>query len=135
MEPTPVNDVNQREVGKDDGDVGRLVDSLLRDLRRLIRSSLALRALSLLAAAALGLAVVSFVVDRAFRLPVAGRAVALSIYGVAFSWLAWRLFIRPWRVTLSDRILADLIEKRFPEMQDRFRSAVEFRDDPGVLHG
>jgi hypothetical protein len=131
MEPTPLNDGDP--TGLEAAGIARLVDSRLRELRRLIRSSVALRAFSLLAAAVVGLSAVSFLVDRSLRLPVPGRAAALAILGAALAWLAWRLLVRPLGVVLSDRVLADLIERRYPEIQDRFRSAVEFRAEPDVL--
>ncbi len=108
----------------------RHLESRLRELRRLVRSSLALRAGALLLAALAGLVLFSLIVDRFFRLPMAGRIVAQSIYGAALLALTWKLFLRPVTRRLPDRMLADLIERRFPKLLDRFRSALEFSKDP-----
>ncbi len=108
------------------------LESRLRELRRLIRSSLALRAGSLLAAAASGLVLISLLLDRAFRLPLSGRAAAQAVYCGALAWLAWKLLLRPISRRLPDGALADLVERRFPQLLDRFRSAVEFARDPRV---
>jgi hypothetical protein len=129
MEPTPLNEATPSHAGG----IARLVDSRLGEIRRLIRSSIALRGFSLIAAAIVGLALVSFVIDRTFRLPAGARGAALAVSGLLLAGLAWRLLVRPLRFALSDRVLADIVERRFPDLQDRFRSAVEFRADPGVL--
>jgi hypothetical protein len=102
----------------------------LKELRRRIRASLALRALSLLAAGALGLLFVSLAVDRTFRLSLEGRYAASLVYAGALAYCAWRLLIRPWLVALPELVLADLLEKRFPWLEDRLRSAVDFARDP-----
>jgi hypothetical protein len=109
-----------------------MLDRRLRELRQQIRLSAALRAGSLLCLVAAGLVIVSLVVDRAFRLPLAARCVAQALYLGAFGWLAWRLLLRPVTRKLPDNALADLLERRYPDLLDRFRSAVEFVREPEV---
>lgn len=108
------------------------IEGRLRELRRSIRSSILLRAGSLLAAAAVGAVLLSLAVDRLFRLAIVGRAVAGAVYGAILLWAAWRLLIRPIAARLPDGVLADIFEKRFPLLGDRFRSAVEFLREPAV---
>ena len=83
-------------------------------------------------AAAVGLGLLSFAVDRTFRLPVAARAAALAGALAVLAWLLVRLLVRPWRARLTPAALAEIIERRHPELEDRLRSAVEFRREPAV---
>jgi hypothetical protein len=108
------------------------LDARLREVRRLIRSSLAVRALSLAVAAAVGLGLLSFAADRTFRLPVAARAAVLAGAVAVLAWLLVRLLVRPWRARLTPAALAEIIERRHPELGDCLRSAVEFRLEPAV---
>ncbi len=96
----------------------------------MVRYSLTLRAAAILLAALAGGVLFSLVVDRLFRLPMAARIAAQSIYASAFLCLGWKLFLRPVTRRLPDRMLADLFEHRFPHLLDRFCSALEFASDP-----
>jgi hypothetical protein len=74
----------------------------------------------------LSAAALSFVVDRIFRLSVPGRALALLVYAALLGWFAWRHLLVPVRRALTDGVLADLIEEKFPRLHDVLRSGVEF---------
>ncbi len=102
------------------------LDRALKSLRRSIRMNSLLRAVSLLIPALVALCLVSFCLDRTFRLSVGARVVTLAVYGSAFAWCAWRWLVRPLTVRLNASTLADLVESRFPDFQDRFRSSLQF---------
>ncbi len=110
----------------------RQLERRLTSLRRHVRMNLLLRAGSYLAVAVLALALFSLVVDRTFRLSELARAASNVVYLGAVGWLLWRLLIRPWTVRLGHDVLADLLEKRYPELQDRLRSSLDFLRDPKV---
>jgi len=108
------------------------IKSHLKELRRRIRASLALRALSILSTGAAALVLVSLAIDRAFRLSLEARYAVSAAYAGALAYLAWRSLVRPWLVALPEVVLADLLEKKFPWLGDRLRSAVDFARDPRV---
>lgn len=103
-----------------------ILDMRLGWLRRALRASLALRGLCLVVILVVSTAVVSFMVDRVFRLSVPGRALALLLYVALVGWFAWRHLLTPVRRALTDGVLADLIEEKFPRLHDVLRSGVEF---------
>jgi hypothetical protein len=109
------------------------IDRSLRSLRRLARGSLAVRGVSLVLVALAGLGLFSLGVDRYFRLSVTSRGIALAIYAGLWGWIAWRYLIHPLVVRLPGNLLADLLERRFPQLQDRLRSAVDFLRDPALF--
>jgi hypothetical protein len=129
-EPTARDEASGPELARSTTPQG--IDATLRQLRRLVRSSLVLRGLSLLAVAGAGLVLFSLGVDRTWRLSLVGRAVTLTLFGSAFAVLLWRLILRPLLVPLPAPVLADVVERRFPQLLDRLRSAVDFLRDPRV---
>lgn len=76
------------------------------------------------------LACLSFGIDRAFRLSVTGRSIALVFYLAALCWVGWKTLARPALLALTDSLLADLVESRFPALADSLRSAVSFLGEP-----
>lgn len=111
----------------------RVLHVRLRELRRLIRWALVVRAVSILVMATIVLCIFSFAVDRTFRLSLAGRVVAQTVLALSLIWVGWRYLLHPLITRLTDPVLADLLEKRFPSLYDRFRSALEFLRDPALL--
>ena len=109
------------------------IEARLSELRRLIRSSVLLRGAALGLMAIVGVAILSFIVDRMFRLSLFGRAAAFLVYAGALAWIVWRLVVRPLRFVLTEDVLADLLERKFPQFYDTVRSAVDFRRNAGVL--
>ena len=106
------------------------IDGKLQSLRGFLRASIWARGLSMLVVALVVLACLSFGIDRAFRLSVPGRAIALALYLGALICVSWRTLIKPALVALTDSTLADLVETRFPELGDSLRSAVSFLAEP-----
>ena len=109
---------------------GDRIDGKLQTLRTTLRSSIWTRGLALLVVALAVLACLSFGIDRAFRLSLTGRSIALGLYLCALAWTGWKVLIRPALVVLSDSVLADILETRFPELRDSLRSAVSFLAEP-----
>ena len=109
---------------------GGRIDGKLQALRTTLRSSSWTRGLALLVVALAVLACLSFGIDRAFRLSLTGRSIALGLYLCVLAWAGWKVLIRPALVVLSDSVLADILETRFPELRDSLRSAVSFLAEP-----
>ena len=108
------------------------IDRCLRDLRRLVQVSLVTRGMSLVLVAVVMVVFVSFGLDRLFRLSHIGRVVTLAIYLGCLAGVVWKLLLSPLLVRLTRPSLADLLEKQFPQLDDRLRSAVDFLRDPEV---
>lgn len=105
---------------------------LLRKVRREIRLAVGLRG-SLIASAVLSsTAVVSLLADRLFRLGVPSRALLLLVFVGVVGYVVWHALVRPLREPLSERSLADMVERERPHLGDRLRSAVDFLADPVV---
>ena len=118
------------EQKKQAGGAGGRIDGKLQTLRTVLRSSIWTRGLALLVVSMAVLACLSFGIDRAFRLSLTGRSIALGLYLCALTWAGWKVLIRPALVVLSDSVLADILEARFPELRDSLRSAVSFLAEP-----
>ncbi len=118
------------EQKKQAGGAGGRIDGKLQTLRTVLRSSIWTRGLALLVVSMAVLACLSFGIDRAFRLSLTGRSIALGLYLCALAWTGWKVLIRPALVVLSDSVLADILETRFPELRDSLRSAVSFLAEP-----
>ena len=116
---------------RDAGDPSR-IERTLRGLRRNVRASLATRGLALVLAIVAGLVLLCVGIDRLFRLSVPGRVVLLVLCVGVLAWSTWKLLIRPLFVRLPTPLLADLLERRFPNLGDRLRSALDFLRDPEV---
>lgn len=113
-------------------DVARDLEALrerLGRLRRFVRLCAFLRGAGHLLAAALAVALASFAIDRTFRLSVEWRAAALAAYAAAVGWVAWRRCAHPLALGLPASALAELVERRFPRLEDLLRSAVDFAAD------
>ena len=108
---------------------GRIHDRL-QSLRGVLRASIWTRGLSILVVSLALLACLSFGIDRAFRLSVTGRSIALVFYLAALCWVGWKTLARPALLALTDSLLADLVESRFPALADSLRSAVSFLGEP-----
>ncbi|MGQ9592674.1 MAG: hypothetical protein ACUVYA_20550, partial [Planctomycetota bacterium] len=113
-------------------DVARDLEALRKRLGRLrgfVRLCAFLRGAGHLLAAALAVALASFAIDRTFRLSVEWRAAALAAYAAAVGWIAWRRCAHPLALGLPASALAELVERRFPRLEDLLRSAVDFAPD------
>jgi hypothetical protein len=89
----------------------RLVDRFAQ-FRRRVRAHLLTEGAARVAALALGLALLSFVVDRVFRLGLGSRVVFLVAGLGVVAWQAWRHIVRPLRLPLAPVDLAAAIDQR-----------------------
>ena len=89
----------------------RLVDRFAR-FRRRVRTHLLLEGAARVAAITLGLALLSFVVDRIFRLGLGSRVVLLIAGLGVIAWQAWRHIVLPLRLPLAPVDLAAAIDRR-----------------------
>lgn len=104
----------------------------IEKVRREIRRAAGLRGATLVCAAFGAFVLVSLALDRLFRLGVFARGVLLALYAAALLAAVWRYLVRPVLFPLVDRAIADLLERRRPDLHDRLRSAVDFARDPAV---
>ncbi|HLU48188.1 MAG TPA: hypothetical protein VK116_08890, partial [Planctomycetota bacterium] len=109
------------------------IERWIGELRRVVRTATALRGLAIVLAVLAACVLTSWGLDRAFRLSPAARAILIGTLGAAWLVTAWRTFFRPALSRLPDRALADLIERCHPELDDTVRSAVDFRNQPGIF--
>jgi len=124
-----------RETNHDNQFISPMLERIragLSQLKRIVRLSLLLRGGSIVLVVLAAVVYVSFGLDRVFRLSNIGRGVTLLIYLGAIGWTAWKYVLRPLSLTLSETALADLLERQFPQLEDRLRSAVDFLKDPDV---
>ena len=94
------------------------LDAGLLALRRVIRFNVLLRGAAWVVLSLLGLIVISMLADRFLRLSVMARAVCGVLYLGALGWAGWRWILAPLSIRLSPEVLADLLERRYPELQD-----------------
>ncbi|MEC8895160.1 MAG: hypothetical protein VX675_02465, partial [Planctomycetota bacterium] len=120
---------SEKQTSKKQNPGGRISDRL-QSLRGVLQASIWTRGLSILVVSLVILACLSFGIDRAFRLSVAGRSISLVFYLAALGWVTWKTLARPALLALSDSLLADLVESRFPTLTDSLRSAVSFLAEP-----
>ena len=91
--------------------------------RRRVRTHLVLEGVARVLAVAVGLALLGFVADRAFRLGVGSRAVFLLASLGVIAWQAWRHVVRPLRLRLDPVDLATAIDRREVTLAERDRRA------------
>jgi hypothetical protein len=101
------------------------LDALRRTLRRLILTA----GLARVVLVAIGLAAAALLVDWVVHLD-SGWRLALGLGMLAtVAAAAWRFLVRPLLVPMTDRDLALLYERQFPELSDLLVSAVELPAD------
>ncbi len=107
----------------------------LAGLRRRVRLLVIIRGLCAILSTALGAAILLGLTDYALRFQDRGlrMMVSLALLG-AFGWACYRFFYLPAVVRFRDADLAVKLQRRFPALDDRLLSAVEFiaqaEDDP-----
>ncbi len=109
-------------------ELGPAIRRQLTRLRRRARASLVLRGLARLVLASLGLAALSFALDRPLRLAWETRAALLAIAVTLELALVWRWLVRPLTTPLPDDELARMVERVHPQLEWRLVSAVQFAD-------
>ena len=98
----------------------------LSSLRVALRGNLVGRGLALVIIAAVTAVFFSFVVDRQLDMSLSQRVLIMTIVLAAVGYVAWRFVLRPLRVPMNSTELALVLEKHYPELNDRLISTLEF---------
>jgi hypothetical protein len=98
----------------------------LEALRTRLRVHLALDGISSVSLALVSICLVSFGLDRVFRLPLSQRVFAFGLLALSVSTLVWRRLVARLRVELPLPELARAVEKLAPSLEWRLVSAVQF---------
>ncbi len=109
----------------------RDVVSRIRSLRANIRRLVALHGLSWLVGLLLPLAILAGVADWLFHLDAVIRAAILVAIGGAALYLGYRFVIRPLVVRFADLDIAMRVEERWPGLNDRLASMIQFQKADG----
>lgn len=116
------------------------VRSALAALRRRVRRYVGLQGLATGVAWLGGAFWVSLAIDRLLEPPVPARIAILVVAGVGLAWILFRLVLRRAFARLTNRHMAMLLERRFPQFDEGLLTAVELTEtgrrpyDAGV-HG
>ena len=109
----------------------RLLESRIAALRGQARWLLAFHGLSWLVAAVVPLAVLAGLADWLFQLDIFVRLALLCAMTGVFLWVGYTLVLRPLFVRFADLDIALKIEKRWPGLNDRLSSTIQFlRESP-----
>ncbi len=111
------------------------LENKLADLRRRVRLLVVIRGLSAILSSALGAAILLGLTDYVLRFQDRGLRMMVSLaFLAALGWGCYRFFYSPAVVRFRDVDLAVKLQRRFPGLEDRLLSAVEFiaqdEDDP-----
>ncbi|HEX7898445.1 MAG TPA: hypothetical protein VF950_11840 [Planctomycetota bacterium] len=107
------------------------VTSRLAGLRASLRRLFALDGLSRIGVAAVAFILITFLADWSFALPVQVR-LTLLLGGIALLvWIVVRNVVTPLGARISDDDLAVLVERSYPEINDRLISAIQLSRNPG----
>lgn len=109
----------------------RRIEGKLRGLRRALRGRLLAEGAAWLVVASVALVLVTLALDYLLRLERPQRVLVMAVALAGVAWVAWRQVIRPVRVAMGQVELALLIERRYPHLQSRLISAIQF----GWAHG
>ena len=112
--------------------VGALLSVRLEGLRRRARKALLLFGCSCLLLAVAAGAIGAVVMDYLLHFPAALRVAVLVAAIGAWVYVAWRFVWRAARLTMSEELLAQRVERQFPAFGDRLVSAVSFAPGPAV---
>jgi hypothetical protein len=105
-------------------DLGPIRKKLL-GLRGRIWTALLLDGSARVAGALLGAVVLSFALDRVFKLETLARGVLLLAGLAALAFVVWRFLMRRLNTLPEEDPLAIAVERRFPELKDRLISALQ----------
>ncbi len=106
------------------------VTARLSGLRASLRRLFALDGLSRLALALGAFIGVTFLADWSLGLPLAVRLILLAAGAGALIWIAVRRLVAPLGARISDDDLAVLVERSYPELNDRLISAIQLARTP-----
>ncbi len=112
------------------------LESRIKGLRNALRRLLALHGLSWVVGVVVPLLIVAGAVDWEFHLDFVVRAALFVLVAGTAIWLVYRGMIRPLIVRFDDLDIALKIEERWPGLNDRLASTIEFlRMDAGDVRG
>ncbi len=106
----------------------RQLVSRIGSLRANVRRLVALHGLSWLIGLLLPLLILAGIADWLFHLDAVIRAALLLALGGAIVWLGYRFVLRPLFVRFADLDIALRIEERWPGLNDRLASMIQFQD-------
>ncbi len=114
----------------------RSVVPRLDALRRKVRGLVLLQGCLHLGLVALGCFGIQLLVDYGLHLRVDLRAALLAVVLLTLAATLWRTVLTPWRKPVDVADIAQVLEQRFPHLQSRLISAIEFSDplprDPAI---
>ena len=110
---------------------GRVAGKLLA-LRRALKLRLLIEGVCWLLLAVAGLMLLTLALDYGLRLEKPQRAMVMALAAAAAVWTIWRQVIRPATAPMSMVDLALLVEQRYPHLQARLVSAVQFDAQPAA---
>ncbi len=110
----------------------RRIERELAGLERGLRIRVFLLGLFRAGAILLSLAILLFLIDRAFTPPLPVRWILLVLSLAFAAWTARRFLVRPLRVPLGPTEMALALERRFPELAQQLVSAVQLGQAPGT---
>ena len=110
------------------------LESRIKGLRNSLRRLLALHGLSWVLGVVVPLVILAGLADWLFHLDFVIRAVILAALAGCAAWLAFERIVRPLIVRFDDLDIALRIEERWPGLNDRLASTIQFlrmdaRDD------
>ena len=98
----------------------------LKRLGRRLRGYLLLDGLAMVMVVATTCAAVQLLLDRGWHLPVDMRAALLALCSLVMLWMCWTRMAKPLLRPLDPPAVANLVERRFPELSCVLISAVRF---------
>ncbi|MFH1745624.1 MAG: hypothetical protein ABIG44_01135 [Planctomycetota bacterium] len=98
----------------------------LARLRRRCRLYLHLEGVRILLIVMVGLSGLQLVLDRWLRMTTGQRLLLSLCLLLVWLWILYRRVWRPLRCPLPDDMLAALVDRKYPELADRFTTAVQF---------
>lgn len=107
----------------------------LRGLGRMLRLYVLIDGLAVVFGALVAVLLITLFIDYTFRLTWDMRLVQLSSLAAVLAAITWREVVRPLRRRIGASELAVLVERRFPHLQSRLVSAVEFIGESGADEG
>ncbi len=106
-------------------ETARRIERELEGLERSLKARLLFLGLFRAGAAFLALAILLFLVDRAFTPPLGARWTLLAASAALLAWVTWKYLVRPLQVPLGPTDMALALERRFPELAQQLVSAVQ----------
>lgn len=112
-----------------------LLRSTLVTVRTTYRRVRAAEGVALTLAVALAIGLGACIVDNLFTLGTTLRCAAVLAFFAGTGAVAWKALVRPLSTPLSDDAMAILVERRYPDLQNRLINAVQLGREGGVAGG